>query len=460
MTIHALTLSEVVRRAKSGELTARGVAEAMLERIEERDGEFGAYVSVLGERALARADALDAKRASGAPLGVLHAAPIALKDLLATEGIPTSCGTAVLKDWRPDADATVVRRLEDAGAIVLGKVKLTEGAYAEHHPSVEPPKNPWRAERWTGVSSSGSGVAVAAGLAHGAIGTDTGGSIRFPSAACGLVGVKPSYGRVSRHGVFPLAESLDHIGPMTRSVEDAARMLLVMAGHDPKDETSLEAPVPPYAALLVTVLDGLTVGVDHDYNAAATPAVLRAIGHATEALQSRGARIVEVTLPNSDALVDGWAVTCSVEAARAHAATYPSRKEEYGPALAGLLELGLRSSDAEYASLEEARATYRNGLNSLLIGVDMLIAPCIPGPIPPAERTAAHEQRQQERFIRYTAPFDYSGHPSVTLPFEMDEESLPACFQLIGPRLGEARLLTVASALEQTAAFSYLHLHQ
>ena len=174
VNIHALTLSEVVRRTKSGELTARRVAEIMLERIAQRDGEFGAYVSVLGERALAQAEALDAKRASGAPLGILHGAPIALKDLLATKGLPTSCGTAVLKDWRPDEDATVVRRLEEAGAVVLGKVKLTEGAYAEHHPTVSPPKNPWASERWTGVSSSGSGVAVAAGLAHAAIGTDTG----------------------------------------------------------------------------------------------------------------------------------------------------------------------------------------------------------------------------------------------------------------------------------------------
>ena len=159
----------------------------------------------------------------------------------------------------------MVERLEAAGAIVLGKVKLTEGAYAEHHPSVEAPRNPWSPERWTGVSSSGSGVAVAAGLAHGAIGTDTGGSIRFPSAACGLVGIKPTYGRVSRYGVFPLAESLDHIGPMTRCVEDAARMLEAMAGADPADPTSLDEPVPPYATLRREDLAGVSIGVDWTY---------------------------------------------------------------------------------------------------------------------------------------------------------------------------------------------------
>ena len=459
MNIHALTLSEVVRRTKSGELTARRVAEIMLGRIAQHDGEFGAYVSVLGERALAQAEALDAKRASGAPLGILHGAPIALKDLLATKGLPTSCGTAVLKDWRPDEDATVVRRLEEAGAVVLGKVKLTEGAYAEHHPTVSPPKNPWASERWTGVSSSGSGVAVAAGLAHAAVGTDTGGSIRFPSAACGLVGVKPTYGRVSRHGVFPLADSLDHIGPMTRSVEDAARMLQAMAGHDPEDATSLDAPVPAYAAQLASGLEDITIGVDRAYNAAATPAVVRAIDDAVGVLQGGGAKVAAVALPDCDALIDGWAVTCGVEAARGHAATFPSRKDEYGPALTGLLELGLRASSADYERLEQARTAFRAGLDDLLQRVDVLIAPCIPGPIPAAERSAeARKQPRTERFIRYTAPFDYSGHPSVTLPFAVDDDGLPACFQLIGPRLGEGRLLAIASALERAADFRYPHL--
>ena len=225
MDIHRLSLSDVTRRVKSGALTAVRVVETMLERVERLDPELGAYVLVLGDRALERAHGLDAAMSRGEAPGSLQGAPIALKDLLCTRGIATTCGTKVLANWQPDEDATVVQRLEAAGAVVLGKGKLTEGAFSEHHPSVRPPINPWRPDRWTGVSSSGSGVAVAAGLAHGAIGTDTGGSIRFPSAACGLVGIKPTYGRVSRHGVFPLAESLDHVGAMTRTVEDAARML-------------------------------------------------------------------------------------------------------------------------------------------------------------------------------------------------------------------------------------------
>ena len=189
----------------------------------------------------------------------------------------------------------MVARLKAAGAVILGKVKLTEGAFSNHHPDVEPPVNPWVAERWTGVSSSGSGVSVAAGLAYGALGSDTGGSIRFPSACCGLVGIKPTYGRVSRHGAFPLAESLDHIGPMTRTVEDAARMLGVMAGQDPKDPTSLPAAVPNYVAETGGGIAGFAVGVDRDYiGEGVAPETVDVVEDALRLLESAGARVVDV----------------------------------------------------------------------------------------------------------------------------------------------------------------------
>lgn len=461
MDIHALSLSAVTRRVKSGELTAVRVAEAMLARIERLEPTLGAYVLVLAERALEQAAALDARRERGEQLGPLHGAPIGLKDLLWTKGIPTTCGTRVLADWRPDADATVVQRLEAAGAIVLGKVKLTEGAYGEHHPDVAPPKNPWRADRWTGVSSSGSGVAVAAGLAHGAIGTDTGGSIRFPSAACGLVGIKPTYGRVSRHGAFPLADSLDHVGPMTRSVEDAARMLQAMAGVDPLDATSLDAPVPTYAESFRERLDGVRIGVDRQYvGDDVDAAVVGSVEDALAVLKSLGAAVVEVRMPSPLALIDGWQTTCGVECARAHAATFPDRKDDYGPALRGLIEHGLAAASEDYDRLETAREAFRGGLDDVLRSVDAIIAPCLPGAIPPAERSAAgirgqRERSSRERFIRFTAPFDYSGHPSITLPLDIDAEGLPRAFQLIGRHLGEARLIGIGSAFESARRFDY-----
>ena len=456
--IHALSLSDVTRRTKSGELTARVVAEAMLARIERLEPRLGAYVTVLGDRALEQADALDARRERGETLGLLHGAPIALKDLLYTEGIPTSCGTTILADWCPDEDATIVTRLEAAGAIVLGKVKLTEGAYGEHHPAVDPPKSPWNAERWTGVSSSGSGVAVAAGLAHGAIGTDTGGSIRFPSAACGLVGIKPTYGRVSRHGAFPLSETLDHVGPMTRSVEDAARMLQVMAGHDPKDGTSLDAPVPAYGASFRENLEGLRIGVDWAFvSDGVHDSVVATVREAVEVLHGLGAQILEVDVPDTTPLVAGWSLTCGVDCTRAHAATYPARKAEYGPALAGLLDAGLKATPEAYARLERVRAAFRTGLEDVLGIVDAIIAPCMTGPIPPAERLGPPRRAVDHgrSMISFTAPFDYSGHPTITLPLALDADGMPRAFQLVGPLLGEDRLIGAASAFEAAAGFTY-----
>lgn len=455
MQIHALSLSDVTRRVKSGELSAERVAEAMLARVADKDPALGAYVSVDRERVLRTAHRLDARRTAGEPLGPLHGAPIALKDLLWTKGVATSCGTAVMADWRPDEDATVVKRLEAAGAMVLGKVKLTEGAFGEHHPAVSPPLNPWDASRWTGVSSSGSGVAVAAGMAHGAIGTDTGGSIRFPSAACGLVGVKPTYGRVSRYGVFPLAESLDHVGPMTRGVEDAARMLQAMAGHDPLDDTSAQAPVPAYASFFLDSLAGVKVGVDWRYvREDVDESVHRLVDDALDLLRSIGAEIVAIEMPNPNVLVDNWGVTCGVECARAHAAFYPRRKDEYGPALAGLIEGGLAATPTEYERLQQERQAFRSGLDAALQGVDAMIAPCLAAPVPAAERS---ERRQPgtARFIRFTAPFDYSGHPSVTLPLDVDAEGMPRTFQLIGGHFAEGRLLGIAHAIEQAAKFQY-----
>lgn len=456
--IHALSLSGVTKRTKSGELTARAVAEAMLVRIERLEPRLGAYVTVLGDRAREQADALDARRERGDTLGLLHGAPIALKDLLYTKGIPTSCGTTILADWCPEEDATIVTRLEAAGAIVLGKVKLTEGAYGEHHPAVEPPKSPWNEERWTGVSSSGSGVAVAAGLAHGAIGTDTGGSIRFPSAACGLVGIKPTYGRVSRHGAFPLSETLDHVGPMTRSVEDAARMLQVMAGHDPKDATSLDAPVPPYAASFREKLEGVRIGVDWAFvGDGVHEGVVATVREALDVLQDLGAQVLEVDVPDTAALVAGWGLTCGVDCTRAHAATYPARKDEYGPALAGLLDAGLKATPEAYARLERLRAAFRTGLEDVLGSVDAIVAPCMTGPIPPAERLGPPRRPvdQGRSMISFTAPFDYSGHPTITLPLGIDADGMPRAFQLVGRLLGEDRLIGVASAFEGAAGFTY-----
>ena len=259
--LHYESLGRVCARIKSGELSSRLVTESLLARIGELEPSLHAYVMVLADRALDRADALDRARETGEPLGSLHGVPVALKDLLFTDGLPTASGTRVMADFVPDEDATVVVRLEEAGAVIIGKTQLTEGAYGVHHPEITAPSNPWSSEHWPGVSSSGSGVAVAAGLCYGAIGSDTGGSIRFPAASCGVVGLKPTYGRVSRSGLVAFGSSLDQIGPFARDVADAATILQAIAGHDPDDATSQDRPVPDYVAACEQGVTGLRVGL-------------------------------------------------------------------------------------------------------------------------------------------------------------------------------------------------------
>ena len=453
--LHFQTLSDTCRQLKSGALSAVTLTEYMIARILDHDATLKSYALLLAESAIQRAQQLDADRQAGKPLGPLHGVPIAIKDLLFTKGVATASGTKVMADFIPEYDATVVTRLRAAGAVIVGKTQLTEGAFGAHHPDIDPPKNPWNMDRWPGVSSSGSGVAVAAGLAFGALGTDTGGSIRFPSAACGLVGVKPSYGRVSRYGAFALAESLDHIGPMTRTVEDAARMLGVIAGRDENDPTSLADAVPNYASVTVASLAGTIVGVDWDYVSTGVDAdVVAAVESACAVLTDLGADVREVRIPAEYAqLVDDWGITCAVECATAHAQYYPAQKSAYGPVLANLIELGLAASAEQYDELETLRVVFRNKLNELLSGVDMLIAPCMtsaPLSVEVMNQTLASEE-VRAAFINFTAPFDYSGHPTLTLPAGLNADKLPLSFQLIGRHLGEQELLRIGLAYEHSA---------
>ena len=263
--LHYQTISEVGGRLESRELSSVELTGAILDRIAALDGRLKSYVTVMSDQAMAAAQAADAEIAAGRYRGRLHGVPIAVKDLCFTTGVATMGGAKALRDFVPDFDGTVVRNLNDAGAIILGKLNLTEGAMAGYNPEFDIPVNPWGADRWAGASSSGSGVATAAGLCYGSLGSDTGGSIRFPAAACGTVGIKPTWGRVSRYGVLALGESLDHVGPMTRSAADAGIMLQVLAGHDSNDPTSLHAPVPDMLAGLGQGVEGIRIGVDEDY---------------------------------------------------------------------------------------------------------------------------------------------------------------------------------------------------
>src|SRR6202020_24071 len=260
--LHYKSITELSELFRRGELLPSEVTEAMLSRIGKLDGNFHGYAVVLAERAMAQAKQHDAELAKGIWRGPLHGVPIGLKDLCYTTFAPSAAGTKIHANFVPSFNAPIVVRLERAGVVTLGKLKMTEGAYTSHHPHDQAPLNPWNVNYWVGSSSSGSGVATSAGLCYGSIGSDTGGSIRFPSATCGLTGIKPTWGRVSRHGVFPLAESLDHVGPMTRSAADAAAMLGAIAGYDVNDATTYSAGPPDYLETIGDGVRALRVGVD------------------------------------------------------------------------------------------------------------------------------------------------------------------------------------------------------
>ena len=457
-SLHWCSLTEVATRLNRGELTAVGLTEHMLQRINEHNNTLHCYCKVLDESALARAAQLDEMRTRGDALGPLHGVPIGLKDLLNTKGVVTASGTTVMANYIPTVDAEVVSRLERAGVVVLGKLQLTEGAYGEHHPDLIAPVNPWNKDLWPGVSSSGTGVSVASGLAFAALGSDTGGSIRFPSIANGVVGIKPTYGRVSRMGAFPLGESLDHIGPLARSVEDAARVLGAIAGYDKTDPNSLNAPVPDYLASLNGGVKGLRFGIDWNYaERGVEPQVVQTMHQVVSVLKELGAEVHEVQLPpDYKTLVRNWVVTCGVECALAHEGMFPEQRSKYGPDLTGLLELGRKVGGLQYGALERIRERFGNELDKLFESIDGFICPSMPVPVPTLDSMAVAREVLEERaeFINFTAPFNYSGHPTISLPTGIDQERRPAGFQIVGRKLEEGLLVQMGAALETAFGFT------
>ena len=443
-----IELSELFRR---GELLPSEVTEATLSRIGRLDGNFHGYAVVLAERAMAQAKKYDSEFARGIRRGPLHGVPIGLKDLCYTTFAPSAGGTRIHAKFVPSFNATIVDRLERSGVVTLGKLKMTDGAYTSHHPHDQAPLNPWNVNYWVGSSSSGSGVATSAGLCYGSIGSDTGGSIRFPSATCGLTGIKPTWGRVSRHGIFPLADSLDHIGPMCRSAADAAAMLGVIAGADPNDPTSLQAPVPNYLAGIGDGVRGLRIGVDRKYTQEGIdPQVVAALVEAERTLADLGARIREVRFPSYEKLVSQWIPMCSVETAEAHLKTYPSRAAEYGPELAQLIEQGRSVSGVEIAAIHHERLKFCGELAALFGDIDLLLVPTMPVPIPTLTKMGEYgaDPNILLSILRFTAVFDFSGSPTITMPMGMASDRMPLSMQLVGPHLSEEMLARAAHAFQ------------
>jgi amidase len=458
--LHYLELTELAARIRAHEISPVAVARAQLDRIASLDGALGSYALVMADAAMAQAEAAAAEIAAGRYRGPLHGVPIAVKDLCWTKGFPTAAGMAIYKDYRPHEDATVVRRLKEAGAVLLGKLQLTEGAYSDHHPSVTPPKNPWNAEYWPGISSSGPGAATAAGLCYGSLASDTGGSIRWPSAANGVTGLKPSWGRVSRYGIFELAPTLDHVGPMTRSAADAAAMLGVIAGGDPKDPTALLDPVPDYLAPVGQGVSGLRIGVDAAWNSdGVDPATTAVLAQAAEAFRTLGAAIVDVQFPDVTQAIADWVPNCAVEAAVAHEATYPARKDEYGPVLASVIEAGRALAGVDYQKILLRRLDLRGRVAALFGTIDLLLTPVHPfAPLTLAMiRTLGEQPELIAKLQRYTCPFDMTGHPTMTLPGGFSETGLPIGFQLVAAHLGETTLIRAGTAFQSVTSWHRRH---
>lgn len=458
--LHYLELMKVAALIRTREISSQEVTRAQLDRIASVDGELHSYALVMADAALARAEGADAEIAAGRYRGPLHGVPIAVKDLCQTKGFPTAAGMAVHRDFVPDEDATVVRRLNEAGAVLLGKTQLTEGAYSDYHPSINPPRNPWNADYWPGISSSGSGAATAAGLCYGSLASDTGGSIRWPSAASGVTGLKPTWGRVSRHGVFELAASLDHVGTIARSATDAGALLGVIAGGDPKDPTALLDPVPDYLAAIKEGMRGLRIGVDPAWNSddvdAGTQSVL---ADALRAFLELGAEAVEVRFPDVAQVVADWVPNCAVEAAVAHKATYPAHKEQYGSILASVVEAGHALSGIEYQEILLRRKAFRGRVDALFSTIDLLLTPVQPfAPLTLARIQTLGEQPVLIAMLqRYTCPFNMTGHPTITLPGGFTQDGMPIGFQLVAGRLGEEALVRAGAAFQSISAWHHRH---
>ena len=447
-----LTLAEAGREIHNGNITSYELTSVILDRIESLDSELHSYASVLAEQALTEARAADKEIANGQYRGPLHGVPVAVKDLCDTAGVVTMGGMPIYASRKPSTDATVVARLKAAGVVLLGKLQMTEGAFSAHHPDVTVPVCPWGPELWSGVSSSGSGVATASALCFGSLGSDTLGSIRFPSTVNGITGLKPTWGRVSRTGVLPLAPSMDHVGPMTRSAEDAAIMLAAIAGYDSEDLTSSRSEVPDYLAALSNPMAGIRLGFDKklvENNADA--AMTRACTDTLKSFENAGLSIREIAIPDmKDAARDALQL-CVAECAFAHRENFNKYPDKYGPVLASLIKRG-RQVDAEsLLEIQYRRVEFEGALNRLFEDVDLIILPAMNVAAPTNEELAKQTNDLDARMARllFTAPVNMSRHPALTLPAGVTSEGYPVGIQIVGRHFGEAELLAAGHLFQQ-----------
>jgi len=452
MDLYRLSLSEAADLIGQRKLSPLELTRAFLDRIERLQPRLNAFITVMAETALERARQAEDEIQHGRYRGALHGIPLSLKDLYETAGIRTTHGSKFFTDYVPENDALVVHKLKEGGAVLLGKNNMHEIALGVTNVNAHfgACHNPWNLERIPGGSSGGSAAALAAGLCLGSFGSDTGGSIRIPAALCGVVGLKPTYGRISLRGVIPLSWHLDHAGPMARQVHDVAILLKHVAGYDPEDPSSVNVAVEDYEASLEGGVRGWKIALATDeYFTRADSEIISAVQTAAKILEEQGAQVIAVDFPEGyqAALINGRMVTS--DGAAFHQERLQSRPQDFGPGVIERLQEGAARSAMEYSQMRKEQSRLRRLYERFFEQYDVLLTPTTPVTAPPIQGPNAVEQARL--LTRFTAPFNLTGLPAISLPCGFSHEGLPIGLQIISAPWAEAKVLRAAYAYEQVA---------
>ena len=450
-----LPVAEMGRRLRAGQVSSEALTRAALARIAAADGALHAFITVTAERALADARRADAELAAGRDRGPMHGVPYTLKDIYDTAGIRTTCHSKLREAVVPGEDSAVAAHLREAGGVLLGKLATHE--FAIGGPSFDlpfpPARNPWNREHFTGGSSSGSGAAVASGMTRIALGSDTGGSIRGPAAFCGLAGIKPTYGRVSRRGVFPLSYTLDHCGPLARSVEDAAICLQAIAGYDPLDPGSADVPVPDFRAGLEAGVAGLRIGVPRHFFATAkgaTPEAVAAVDRIAALLCEAGALVEDVTLPDYALFNACGRVILASEAFAIHEADLRARLADYGRFAMQRFVLGATVTAADLVQAFRLRRELADAVEAVLDRYDALLTASTLAAAPRLDEMG--DTTVQPPPVQ-ALPFNVTGHPALSVPAGLGSAGLPLAVQVAGRAFDEAAVLRIGRAIERLSGW-------
>ena len=440
---YRLTLTEMIRQIRRRKLSPVVLAESLLKRIDALEPSIQAWVTLGRQKVLEEARRCEKESARGRKCGPLHGIPLGVKDIFYTAGVKTTGGSKVLADFVPSFDSTAVLRLKQAGAIVLGKTATTEFAHADPAPT----RNPWNREHTPGGSSSGSAAAVATGMCPGALGSQTGGSVLRPASYCGVVGLKPTYGRISRYGVLPFSWSLDHVGLFTRTVSDTALLLHVLAGYDPQDPTTSGEPVPDYTRAPKSSRAPFIGVVEEFYRKNSEAQVWKNTDEVLARLKKTGAKVETVKMPRSFAAVhDAHRIVMRTEGAAFHQSLYEKHRELYRPKLRELIEIGSLIPGVDYLTAYRIKREFRRQMDRVMERYDLLLTPSTSSPAPRGLESTGDAWFQ--------VPWSFSGLPTITLPSGLSQEGLPLGIQLVGKAFSEGKLLALARWCEKALEIS------